>query len=153
MKYLLILLVLALAIAPLSHFFPSKRQRLVARMREYAAVNGLFVEFRDLPANAERQRVHSERQNQVIYYGKRLPPSRDKPRSKLAWLPGEEGWVGLGHRQPAPDVCSQLPVSIQALGVDESSCGVYWQEQGSEADVEKIVTVVAEWAQALSTGV
>lgn len=147
MKYLFILFVIALALAPLSHFFPSKRQRLVARMREYAAVHGLFVEFRDLPARGAREPAN--RKAQVIYYGKRLPPSRDKVRSRLAWLPGDDGWSGLSHRQPAPAGWELLPASIQALGIDEGSCGIYWQEQGEEADVEKIVAALEEWAGAL----
>ena len=39
MTYLLIIFVIALALAPLSHFVPSKRQREIARLREYAAVD------------------------------------------------------------------------------------------------------------------
>jgi hypothetical protein len=58
LTYLLIILVIAIALAPLSHFVPSKRQREVARMREYAAVNGLFVEFRGVPG---ADRVRSRR--------------------------------------------------------------------------------------------
>ena len=52
LTFLLIVFVIALALAPLGHFVPSKRQRAIARMREYAAVHGLFVEFRDLPVQA-----------------------------------------------------------------------------------------------------
>lgn len=148
MKYVLILFVIALALAPLSHFYPSKRQRLVARMREYAAVHGLFVEFRDLPARGEP--VPGERRAQVIYYGKRLPPSRDAMRSRMAWLRSGEGWSAVGHRQSAPAGLAQLPAAIQALGMDEGSCGIYWEEQGEEADVEKIVAALNEWAGALS---
>jgi hypothetical protein len=151
LKYLLILFVIALALAPLSHFFPSKRQRLMARMREYAAVHGLFVEFRDLPARAGP--APAGRKAQVIYYGKRLPPSRGKGRSPLSWLHSEDGWTGVGHRTPAPVGREQLPVSIEALGVDEGSCGIYWQEQGEETDVEKIVAALEEWAGALSASV
>lgn len=151
MKYLLILFVIALALAPLSHFVPSKRQRLVARMREYAAVHGLFVEFRSLPARAAP--APGGRKSQVIYYGKRLPPSRDKARSPLSWLPGESGWSGVGHRVPAPLDRERLPAAIQALGLDDGSCGIYWQEQGEEADVEKIVAALEEWAGALSASV
>ena len=48
MTYLLIIFVIALALAPLSHFVPSKRQREIARLREYAAVEleqaGLAIE-------------------------------------------------------------------------------------------------------------
>ena len=50
----LILFVIALALAPLWHFLPSKGQRKAARMREHAAVQGLFVEFRELPGAAKR---------------------------------------------------------------------------------------------------
>ncbi len=46
LTYFIIIFVVALALAPLSHFLPSKRQRKVAGMREYAAVHGMFVEFR-----------------------------------------------------------------------------------------------------------
>ena len=49
LTYFLIIFVIAVALAPLGHFLPSKRQRKVARMREYAAVHGMFVEFRALP--------------------------------------------------------------------------------------------------------
>ncbi len=56
MTYLLIIFVIAVALAPLSHFVPSKRQRQIARMREYAAVHGLFVEFRGVPG---RDRVRA----------------------------------------------------------------------------------------------
>lgn len=152
MKYLLILFVIALALAPLSHFFPSKRQRLVARLREYAAVHGLFVEFRDLPSRAGGNADTTGRKAQVIYYGKRLPPSRDRPRSRLSWLRDGEGWSGLDHRETEPGFCARLPGSIQALGLDENSCGVYWEEQGEEADVEKIVAALEAWAEALSGG-
>ena len=58
MKYLLILFIIALALAPLTHFLPSKRQRKVAGLREYAAVHGLFVEFRKLPGS-EREAVRA----------------------------------------------------------------------------------------------
>ena len=148
LKYLIILLAVALALAPLSHFFPSKRQRLVARMREYAAVHGLFVEFRDIPARGDQQYV--DRKPQAIFYGMRLPPSRGRARARLCWLPGDAGWTGLGHREPVPLDTAHLPGSVLALGMDENSCGIYWQEQGEEADVESIVALVRGWNESLS---
>ena len=42
MTYFLIALLVALAIAPLLHFLPSKRQRKQAQLRERAALSGLF---------------------------------------------------------------------------------------------------------------
>lgn len=151
MKYLLILFVIALALAPLSHFFPSKRQRLVARLRESAAIHGLFVEFRDLPSRGSGEHLSSSRKSaQVIYYGKRLAPSRNKPRSRLAWLPDDDSWRGVDHREEAPIVSENLPAAVQALGVDEASCGIFWQEEGDEGDVDQIVQSLEAWAEQLS---
>ena len=140
MKYFLILLVIALALAPLTHFFPSKRQRQLARLREYAAVHGLFVEFRDLPG--QRPGAPAE---QVIYYGKRLPASRGERRRQRAWLRDGEGWRGLSHRDPAPRAGAAVPPQVLALGEDEGSCGVYWKEDGVIADVEAIVDAISAW--------
>jgi len=143
-KYLLILFVIAIALAPLTHFLPSKRQRQVARMREFAAVHGLFVEFRDLPAR-ETSPHRTKRPEQIIYYGKRMPPSAAARRKRTAWLPDEDGWRALGQRTEVPAVAPLLPPSILALGLDEGSCGVYWKEAGDEADVQQIVDALEAW--------
>lgn len=148
MKYLLILFVVALALAPLTHFLPSKRQRLVAKMREYAAVHGLFVEFRAVPVRGGRQARKSGDQN-TIYYGKRLPPSNKERRSRTAWLPDGEGWRSLEDRVAAPAMVTQLPASILAISLDEGSCGAYWQEAGDEADVQQIVACLEAWQEQL----
>jgi len=150
LKYLLIILVVGLALAPLTHFLPSKRQRQIARMREYAAVHGLFVEFRDLPGYGQQR---DRRAEQVIYYGKRLAPSRSRPRLQRAWLRDEAGWRELGHREPAPGSFAGLPAQIMAAGVDEGSCGVYWLERGEESGVEAIVAVLEAWSEALNSRV
>ncbi len=148
LKYLLILFVIAVALAPLTHFLPSKRQRQVAKMREYAAVHGLFVEFRDLPARASRQGVE-ERKQQIIYYGKRLPPSRNEARSRTAWGLEDGEWVSLAKRVPVPAALQQMPDSILAASLDEGSCGIYWLEVGDEADVEQIVSALQAWQDEL----
>lgn len=150
LKYLLIALVVGLALAPLTHFLPSKRQRQVARMREFAAVQGLFVEFRDLPGFDDRRESRPE---QVIYYGRRLAPSRGKRRQSRAWLAAEEGWRGVNHREPAPDCFTGLPPQIMAASVDESSCGVYWLEADEDTGVEAIVDVLQTWSEALNAPV
>ncbi|MEP4148141.1 MAG: hypothetical protein ABJL54_13040 [Halioglobus sp.] len=144
MKYLLILFVIAVALAPLTHFLPSKRQRQVARMREYAAVHGLFVEFRDLPARASRQ-GQEKRKQQIIYYGKRLPPSRKEARSRTAWACEESKWTSLTGRAAVPAALEQMPASILAASLDEGSCGIYWLEAGEEADVAQIVSALEAW--------
>ncbi len=104
LTYLLIVFVIALALAPLAHFLPSKRQREIARMREYAAVHGLFVEFRDMPTAAGVPVAARG----VIYYGKRLPNTRANPIESACWVRAGDGWRSVGRRLPVPAPVQEL---------------------------------------------
>ena len=150
MTYLLILFVIAVALAPLSNFVPSKRQREIVRMREYAAVHGMFVEFRDVPGRTNgRSHERDHAGHNTIYYGKRLPPARKKGEKAMAWLCDSEGWLGVERRIPVPRRLADLPGQMLAAGVDENSCGVYWRESGTVEDVELIRQVLEHWAKEL----
>ena len=147
MTYLLILFVIALALAPLSHFVPSKRQREIARMREYAALHGMFVEFRRVPGRDGYQpRERDRASHDTIYYGKRLPVTRGKDQKAQAWLLEAGGWVGLERRHAAPPALAGLAVPVLAASVDAASCGVYWRESGGVEAVEQIRLVLEAWA-------
>lgn len=149
MTYLLIIFIIALALAPLSHFVPSKRQRGIARMREYAAVHGMFVEFRDQPG-AARQRGRRNGAAQVIYYGKRLPPRRGAAVPGASFVTDEQGWRSLGRRLDVPRQLYDLPAEMLAASVDEGSCGIYWREAGDEQQVEQIRQALESWSGDLS---
>ena len=148
MTYLLIFFVIVVALVPLTHFMPSKRQREIARMREYAAVHGLFVEFRSVPGRASgRIKSRDRAGHDTIYYGKRLPPAKQKkPQQSQAWLLEAEGWVALGRRLAVPESLVQLPAQVLAASVDEGSCGIYWRESGGVDAVEQIRQVLETWA-------
>ena len=147
MTYLLIIFIIAVALAPLSHFLPSKRQRRIARMREYAAVHGMFVEFRDLPGGGNRRdRSAGPSGGDIIYYGKRMPPRRGDAVTPGGWVVDQEGWHGLDRRIAVPSALRDLPDTILAASVDGSSCGIYWQEAGAEAQVEQIRGVLEAWS-------
>ena len=145
LKYLLIIIVVALALAPLGHFIPSKRQRAQARMREYAALHGMFVEFRDPPS---RDGSHVAVRD-VIYYGMRLPHRRARPIDSAAWLRTQEGWRSVGRRLPVPAPVQDLSMEINAVSVDQSSCGVYWTESTGEAGVEHVRQILVRWCEEL----
>jgi hypothetical protein len=150
-KYLLIVFIIFLALAPLSHFVPSKRQRRVARLREYAAVHGLFVEFRQLPGDDRAIGRGQGARGDIIYYGKRLPPARHgQPEPTAAWLCYEDGWRGITTGQrTVPPVLEQLPAGMLAASVDQGSCGIYWLEPGEEAAVAEIQAVLERWSAQL----
>jgi len=150
LTYLLILFVIAVALAPLAHFAPSKAQRETARMREYAAVHGLFVEFRDVPGTGDaRDRQHDRAGGNTIYYGKRLPASRDKREEARAWRRENEHWIPLQRRWGVPDVLVSLPLEVIAASVDRGSCGVYWRECGGVDNVALIEQVLTAWSTEL----
>lgn len=117
LTFLLILFVVTLAVAPLIHFLPSKRQREVARIREFAAVQGLFVEFRDVPVSGG---VPTATRN-LIYYGKRLPSSRANAVESAAWVKAQDGWRGAGRRLAIPAPLQELSVAAVAASVDRKS--------------------------------
>lgn len=145
LTYLLIAFVVTLAIMPLVHFLPSKRQRAVARLREYAAVNGLFVEFRQLPGRRPERVAGPD----VIYYGLRLPPSGAAEPATQCWLREGEGWRALGARGAPPALLESLPDDVVAARADSVSCGVYWRESGDEQQVEQIRQALLRWADEL----
>jgi hypothetical protein len=153
MEYLIIILAVALAIAPLSHFVPSKRQRAVARMRESAALKGLFVEFRRLPGQPGSHASGSARATEgVIYYGKRLPPARGPTLPRGSWVRSEEAWRSTRGGDTPPDILADFPVSVLAASVDEGSCGIYWRESGGPEELARIISIIEAWATSLRPG-
>lgn len=150
MVWLLIIFVVALAFAPLLHFAPSKRQRRVARMREHAAISGLFVEFRKRPGGDERPWPADVNAGSVIYYGKRLPAKRSGRISSASWRRDASDWVAVGGYVPVPASFEDLPAQILAASVDDGSCGVFWTESEEGAVVDQIRSSLERWTAALS---
>ena len=145
MTYLLIIFVIALALAPLAQVLPSKYQRRIARLREFAALRGMFVEFRTVPGSSTVRRSESGYQRgKTIYYGLRIPARGCEVEQTIAWIYEGSGWRGIPRKTPVPALLCELPDGIFAVSIDRGSCGVYWQEAGEEADIERIHQVLCE---------
>lgn len=143
MIYLLIILILAVALAPLLHVVPSKYQRRVARLREFAALQGLFVEFRTIPEGTlTAAETAGHARGKTIYYGLRIPATGRLDRQRLAWVNSEEGWRSLPRGGSVPSPLKDLPGVVFAASIDEGSCGIYWQEGGEEAEIAQIIEVL-----------
>ena len=140
LTYLLIAFIIFLALAPLSHFVPSKAQRRTARMRERAAMDGLFVEFRKLPGSDDRLRPSP---SGTIYYGLRHR-SREEPAQRRQFLRQDEQWRELEKLHPPTDQAwlADLPAQVQAAESSRDGVGVYWQEAGEETEVSRIAGVL-----------
>ncbi len=152
MKYLFFLFAFVMVLGPLTHIIPSARQRQIARFRERVAVEGMFVEFRNLPAFKAIPGAAAPVDVQVVYYGRRLAPSRGEPRERRSWLWRNGEWLAIGHRDAMPPLLVQLPAQVQAVGYDENSCGAYWLESDQDHDVTVIIDAISAWATDLSEG-
>ena len=151
--YIFIAVVVALAVAPLLHFLPTRSQRRQAALREAAALGGLFVEFRDLPGYAPRLERMSRNERQVVYYGARLPATRGEARRRQSWWRVDDVWRGAPERlQTLPPSLKDLPPEVLAASVDSNSCGVYWREVGEADAVERIIRCVTAWRSDLAEG-
>jgi len=148
--FLLIIFIVALALAPLAHFVPSKRQRRIARLREYAAVQGLFVEFRSPPKELASS-AGDYRPGSTIYYGLRFPASRRKEPTPGVWLRRHGEWRPASGIKVCPQRLSRLPDDIFAASIDSQSCGIYWQEAGEEGEIDVICYVLQAFANELES--
>ena len=150
LDWLIIVFVVLLALAPLWHFAPSKGQRRVARLREAAALAGLFVEFRDLPLPPARLERLPRAERQVLYYGCRLRSQRGDPPARVAWWREDGRWSSRPARREAPPQAELMPSSVLAIEVGPASCGVYWREEGDEDDVANLAGILVEWRDSLT---
>jgi hypothetical protein len=147
LKLLLILGVVLVALSPLLHFAPSKRQQRQARLREAAALAGLFVEFRALPTAPGDGEQQAGGRGEVIYYGLRLRPPAGRDKRRAAWIYRGEQWVDLCRpRRPLPEALAPVSNGILAVSADDGSCGVYWQEQVDGPEVAAIAQALSDWS-------
>jgi hypothetical protein len=145
-----VLLVMLLALAPLWHFAPTKRQRLQARLRECAALNGLFVELRDLPLPPARLERMPAAERQVVYYGCRLRASGAVPTRRTAWYRVGDDWSCRDGRIDPPAFVEEIPDSVLAVDLGPASCGLYWREEGTEDDVVSLARRLVAWRDRLT---
>lgn len=123
--------VLLLALAPLSHFWPTKRQRRLAHIREQAALSGLYVELRKLPAHRKVDiHISADDRRYWVYYGLRLAPKVKVPIG--SWLRTQGGWVNLTGDQEIPEDLAALPEGLDVVSSTPGSVGFFWQERGGE---------------------
>jgi len=133
MSYLLIVLILFVALAPLMAAMPSRRQRRIADLRQTAAATGLFVQLRKEPwAGSEADRR--------AYYGRLRNRDGKAPRVPVTYRVEGEEWLAergsWGGEKLA--LLRSLPAGISAVCEDVQGAGVYWDERGTREEVREI---------------
>jgi hypothetical protein len=131
--YFLIALVVMVALSPLISMMPSRRQRQIANLRQRASLCGMSVQLRAKPGAADTEPL-------VAFYGRHRERGDRKGVASVRYQRDGDRWVcpeGVSSAVPQ-SLLQQFPVGVSHLIEDLHNIGVYWDEQGVEADVERI---------------
>jgi hypothetical protein len=135
--YLWIALVVMVALSPLISMRPTRRQRLIADLRQQAAICGVNVQLRALPGSPEGGEL-------LPYYG-RLRQRGDRPVTANAVYRREgEAWRASAGDTPEQlrVLFAELPMGVSHVCENLQGVGVFWDERGEEADVRRIDEVL-----------
>jgi hypothetical protein len=137
MSYLLIAIVVVAALSPLISAMPSRRQRLIADLRQAAAVTGLFVRFRQSPL--ERDDAPPR-----VFYGRRRTREDAKVSGEILYRCDEGSWTAVKGQWPKAllDSLQALPGGVSLACEDLQGVGVFWNEEGQKEDVSSIDSVL-----------
>jgi hypothetical protein len=133
LAWLLILLVVFVALAPLIAMMPTPRQRRLSRLRQAARERGMKVQLRPAPPLLRID-------DSIALYSRPLvaPP-------EVQLLPGEffrdhDGWRRRAGQAPhgIADCLQGLPGDVNYLVVEQRSVGVFWEERGDLEQLENI---------------
>lgn len=146
MKYVAIVLILALVLGPVIWLRPSPMDQRRERQRSRARAMGLQVRVCDLP-QARRERVRREQPRVGAAYSL-LMDDRNLPAG--CWLRTGDGSWQDGDGDPVPPLqqdwlsaaAADLPVGVVALQRGGRTVTAYWDERGGEGGMDAVAAVL-----------
>ena len=127
MVYVLIVLALAVVIAPLMSAMPSKSQRAKAALRDQARACNLRVSLRPLPTIPARFRFESD--DEFACYERRLPPHLHQAGRDKRFVSVDDEWSPTSGVSPAPGWLSALPSGAAFVELSEQTVSIFWNEK------------------------
>ena len=136
MVYLLILLGLAVVVAPLMSAMPSKTQRAKAGLRDLARAHDLRVSLRPLPAVPARFRF--EPGDELACYERRFPVSQQKSGGEAHYLRVDGQWSPTTGVEEAPGWLQYLPIGAAYVECRNESVSIFWDEKAGPEGLAKV---------------
>ena len=127
MVYVLIVLGLAVVIAPLMSAMPSKSQRAKAALRDQARACNLRVSLRPLPTIPARFRFESD--DEFVCYERRLPPHLHQAGRDKRFVSVDDEWSPTSGVSPPPGWLSALPSGAAFVELSEQTVSIFWNEK------------------------
>jgi len=135
-----ILLIIAVAVAPLMSALPSEAQRYEAKVRAYAMGKAISVKLGVTPEIPARFRMPAELS--LVAYRRRRPKRDPLFETSHLAVKSMGVWVSVPSERPLIEGFLSLPdgVWILELGVDYVS--VFWDEKGDTEAVDEVITAL-----------
>jgi hypothetical protein len=125
--YVLIVLGLAVVIAPLMSAMPSKSQRAKAALRDQARACNLRVSLRPLPPIPARFRFESD--DEFACYERRLSPHLHLTGRDERFVSVDGEWSPTRGVSPVPQWLSALPSGAAFVELSEQTVSIFWNEK------------------------
>ena len=127
MVYVLIVLGLAVVIAPLMSAMPSRSQRAKAALRDQARACNLRVSLRPLPSIPARFRFESD--DEFACYERRLSAHLHQAGRDERFVSVGGEWFPTIGVSPAPRWLSALPSGAAFVELSEQTVSIFWNEK------------------------
>ena len=134
--YLIIILIIAVAVAPLASALPSKAQRREAQLRSYASSLGLSIKLDPIPDIPTRFRFSPS--PNLVAYRLRDASVRDGLKEQLLLLRVEGQWIDISTESPVKLPVDDGPSGAEIASVNRGVATVFWNERGDKADVDRL---------------
>ncbi len=137
MSYFLIGLIVLIALSPLLKAMPTRRQRLIANLRQTAAISGMTVQLRPSPLEEKEAPLRA-------FYGRRRSREHEPLLQPVSYSRSEQGWRALEGHWPRSKLAllEDLPGGVSAVCEELQGIGVFWDERGESEDVQRIDRVL-----------
>ena len=129
-----ILVIIAVAAAPLVSALPTEAQRYEARIRDHAVQSGLLVKLETPPDVPARFRV-LRGSNLVAYRLRRATPEPLFTQSVLA-VKSNSRWVSVPLEKDLADLMPTVPDGARIAELSEFTVTLYWDEKGDTEAVD-----------------
>jgi len=134
--YLISILIMAVAVAPLASALPSKAQRREAQLRSYASSLGLSIKLDPIPDIPARFRFSPS--PNLVAYRLRDASVRDGLKEQLLLLRVEGQWIDISTESPVKLPVDDGPSGAEIASVNRGVATVFWNERGDKADVDRL---------------
>ena len=132
--YLIIILIIAVAVAPLASALPSKAQRREAQLRSYASSLGLTIKLEQIPDIPARFRFLPS--PNLVAYRLRHADAEDGLEDKLLLLRVDGQWIDTSTESAVTLPMDDGPSGAEIAIVNRGVTTVFWNEKGDNADVD-----------------